>query len=45
VQWHPERGYDNDDLSKSIFRNFIEAAKQRRRDPRHATPDFESVNK
>jgi putative glutamine amidotransferase len=43
VQWHPERGYQNDGLSQAIFRNFIEAAKQRRSDPRNATVDFESV--
>jgi putative glutamine amidotransferase len=43
VQWHPERGYENDALSQAIFREFIEAAKQRRREPRNATADFENV--
>jgi putative glutamine amidotransferase len=45
VQWHPERGFESDALSQAIFREFIEAAKQRRREPRNATADFENVGR
>lgn len=44
VQWHPERGYENDELSKAIFRSFVQAAWQRHREPRNDTVDFESVS-
>ncbi|MGZ4787439.1 MAG: gamma-glutamyl-gamma-aminobutyrate hydrolase family protein [Terriglobales bacterium] len=44
VQWHPERGYENDELSKAIFRSFVQAAWQRHREPRNNTVDFESVS-
>ena len=44
VQWHPERGYENDELSKAIFRSFVQAAWQRRREPRNDTVDFESIS-
>jgi putative glutamine amidotransferase len=44
VQWHPERGYDDDELSKAIFRSFIQAAWERRGTPRHDTIDFEAVS-
>lgn len=44
VQWHPERGYDEDELSKAIFRGLIQAAWERRGTPRHDTIDFEAVS-
>ncbi len=44
VQWHPERGYDEDELSKAIFRSLIQAAWERRGTPRHDTIDFEAVS-
>ncbi len=44
IQWHPERGYDEDEVSKAIFRSFIQAAWQRHREPRNDTIDFESVS-
>jgi putative glutamine amidotransferase len=30
VQWHPEVGWENDDLSKAIFNHFITAARERK---------------
>ncbi len=44
VQWHPERGYDEDELSKAIFRGLIQAAWERRGTPRNDTIDFEAVS-
>ena len=44
VQWHPERGYDDDELSKAIFRGLIQAAWERKGTPRHDTIDFEAVS-
>jgi putative glutamine amidotransferase len=44
LQWHPERGYDDDELSKAIFRGLIQAAWDRRGTPRHDTIDFEAVS-
>jgi putative glutamine amidotransferase len=44
VQWHPERDYEQDELSKAIFRAFVNAAWQRHREPRNDTVDFESVS-
>ena len=44
VQWHPERGHENDELSKAIFRSFIQAAWQRHREPRNDAVDFESIS-
>jgi putative glutamine amidotransferase len=44
VQWHPERGYEEDELSKSIFRSLIQAAWERKGTPRHDTIDFEAVS-
>jgi putative glutamine amidotransferase len=44
VQWHPERGYDDDELSKAIFRALIQAAWERKGTPRHDTIDFEAVS-
>jgi putative glutamine amidotransferase len=44
LQWHPERGYETDEMSKAIFRSFIHAAWQRHREPRNDTVDFESVS-
>jgi putative glutamine amidotransferase len=44
VQWHPEREFDQDELSKAIFRSFVSAAWQRHREPRNDTVDFESVS-
>lgn len=44
VQWHPERGYDEDELSKAIFRGFMQAVWDRRGTPRHDTIDFEAVS-
>jgi putative glutamine amidotransferase len=44
VQWHPERGYDEDELSKAIFRSFLQAVWERRGTPRHDTIDFEAVS-
>jgi putative glutamine amidotransferase len=44
VQWHPERGYDEDEISRAIFRSFIQAAWHRRATPRHDTIDFEAVS-
>lgn len=44
VQWHPERSYDEDELSKAIFRGLIQAAWERRGTPRHDTIDFEAVS-
>jgi len=43
VQWHPERGYDEDELSKAIFRSLVQAAWERRGTPRHDTIDFEAI--
>lgn len=45
LQWHPERGWEKDELSKSIFRSFVQAAWRRRRDPRNDTVDFESLSR
>jgi putative glutamine amidotransferase len=28
VQWHPEIGWERDDLSRAIFKRFVEAARQ-----------------
>ncbi len=44
LQWHPERGYDDDELSKAIFRSFVQAAWQRQQEPRNDTVDFETVS-
>jgi putative glutamine amidotransferase len=44
VQWHPERGYEDDELSKAIFRSLIQAAWERRGTPRHDTIDFEAIS-
>jgi putative glutamine amidotransferase len=44
VQWHPERGYEEDELSKAIFRSLIQAAWERRGTPRHDTIDFEAIS-
>jgi putative glutamine amidotransferase len=44
VQWHPERGYDEDELSKAIFRGFLQAVWERKGTPRHDTIDFEAVS-
>jgi putative glutamine amidotransferase len=44
VQWHPERGYDDDEFSKAIFRALIQAAWERKGTPRHDTIDFEAVS-
>ncbi|HWR16188.1 MAG TPA: gamma-glutamyl-gamma-aminobutyrate hydrolase family protein [Terriglobales bacterium] len=44
VQWHPERGYDEDELSKAMFRGFIQAAWERRGNPRNDTVDFETIS-
>jgi putative glutamine amidotransferase len=44
LQWHPERGYDDDELSKAIFRGLIQAAWERKGTPRHDTIDFEAVS-
>ena len=43
VQWHPERGYDEDEASQAVVRAFIEAAERRHREPRTPTVDFESL--
>jgi putative glutamine amidotransferase len=45
VQWHPERTYERDETSRSLFRAFIEAARTRHQSPRTATTDFESLTK
>lgn len=44
VQWHPERDYDQDEMSKAIFRSFMQAVWDRRGTPRHDTIDFEAVS-
>lgn len=44
VQWHPERGFDDDELSKAIFRGLVQAAWERKGTPRHDTIDFEAVS-
>ena len=44
VQWHPERTSENDELSKAIFRSFVQAAWQRHREPRNDAVDFENVS-
>jgi putative glutamine amidotransferase len=44
IQWHPERGFDEDELSKAIFRGLIQAAWDRKGTPRHDTIDFEAVS-
>jgi putative glutamine amidotransferase len=44
LQWHPERGYDDDELSKAIFRGLMQAAWDRKGTPRHDTIDFEAVS-
>lgn len=44
VQWHPERDCELDELSKAIFRSFVNAAWQRHREPRNDTVDFETVS-
>lgn len=43
VQWHPERGYDNDPASQAIFGAFIQAAATWRRKLARKQSDFESV--
>ncbi|HVZ61420.1 MAG TPA: gamma-glutamyl-gamma-aminobutyrate hydrolase family protein [Terriglobales bacterium] len=42
VQWHPERTYEQNPASQSIFRNFIEAARNNQPSPGTAA-DFESL--
>ena len=44
VQWHPERGWEQDEFSKAIFRSFIQAAWQRHREPRNDAVDFEAIS-
>lgn len=44
IQWHPERSYEDDELSKAIFRGLIQAAWERKGTPRHNTIDFEAVS-
>jgi len=44
VQWHPERDADRDEVSKAIFRSFVQAAWQRHREPRNDAVDFENVS-
>lgn len=44
IQWHPERGYESDELSKAIFRSFVQAAWHRHYEPRNNTVDFENVS-
>lgn len=44
LQWHPERGFEEDELSKAIFRTFMQAAWERKGTPRHDTIDFEAVS-
>ena len=36
VQWHPERGWEHDELSKAIFRRFMNAAWQQRSPASHS---------
>jgi len=44
LQWHPERGWENDEFSKAIFRSFVQAAWQRHREPRNDAVDFETIS-
>ena len=44
VQWHPERGFDDDAASRSLFRAFIRAAIDWHNELRMKQRDFESVS-
>jgi len=41
VQWHPERGWEHDELSKAIFRSFINAVWQQRSPASHSLQEAE----
>lgn len=43
VQWHPERGFDEDEPSQAIFRAFIDAARQWHSRAARSAADFETV--
>ena len=44
VQWHPERGYDDDPASQAMFRAFIQAATEWHKWLRNKQQDFESIS-
>jgi putative glutamine amidotransferase len=45
VQWHPERTYDNDEVSRALFGAFVEAAAEWHKKLPTKQQDFESVRK
>lgn len=45
VQWHPERDFDQNGVSRSIFRGFVQAAGAWHRQLSNRQSDFESVQK
>ncbi|PSH04309.1 MAG: peptidase C26 [Acidobacteria bacterium] len=44
VQWHPERTFDKDDVSRHIFEKLIAEARSWHRRLARRSPDFENVN-
>jgi putative glutamine amidotransferase len=45
VQWHPERTYDHDEVSRALFRAFVQAAAEWHARLANKQQDFESVRK
>lgn len=45
VQWHPERGYDEDPASQAMFRAFLQAAAEWHKHLKEKQQDFESVSR
>ncbi len=45
VQWHPERGFEEDEASKSIFRALVEAAKHWHHKAEQTASDFETAKR
>ena len=43
VQWHPERTYDSDPVSRAMFQAFIKAAAEWHKKLAMKQKDFESV--
>jgi putative glutamine amidotransferase len=45
VQWHPERGFDEDPASQAMFRAFLQAAAEWHKHLKEKQQDFESVSR
>jgi gamma-glutamyl-gamma-aminobutyrate hydrolase PuuD len=44
VQWHPERGFDDDRASQALFKAFLQAAGNWHKHLKGKQKDFESVS-